>query len=147
MTELVPAAARLIADLSSRLFPRDLETLPGRLRAVQDEAVAHDRLSRGAHDGASRIAAERRRQFYEEGYTAAHDQDHEDELFAAAACYAMSARHAVMGTGAILDEPPEEWPWARRYWKPTGDPSRDAEKAGALMAAGIDARAARGGGR
>lgn len=142
MTELVPAAARLIADLSSRLFPHDLETLPGRLRTVQDEAVANDRLARRVGHGAERIAAERQRQIDEEGYTAEHDRGYADELFAAAACYAISARYTIMTTGGILDEPPELWPWDGRYWKPTGDPVRDGEKSGALAAAGIDARKA-----
>ncbi len=142
MTDLTPAAVRLIEDLSSRLFPHDLEGLPGRLRAIQDDAVTGDRLARRGGDGAERIAVERQRQINEEGYTAEHDRGYADELFAAAACYAISARYTIMTTGGILDEPPELWPWDRRYWKPTGDPVRDGEKAGALAAAGIDARIA-----
>lgn len=37
----------------------------------------------------------------------------------------------------------ELWPWSREAWKPTGDRVRDLTKAGALIAAAIDAELAR----
>jgi hypothetical protein len=89
-------------------------------------------------NGAERIAAERQRQIDEEGYTAEHDRGYADELFAAAACYAMAAHHAAR-FGAPMTEPPFGWPWERRFWKPTADPARMGEKSGALASAGIDA--------
>ncbi len=32
------------------------------------------------------------------------------------------------------------WPWGKSWWKPSDDPIRDLEKAGALIAAEIDRR-------
>lgn len=92
--------------------------------------------------GAERIAAERQRQIDEEGYTAEHDRGHAAELFMAARCYMESAYIAARFPGQRMGCP-MQWPWDARYWKPTGDPVRDAEKAGALASAGIDAWADR----
>lgn len=75
------------------------------------------------------IAAERERQVTEEGYDAIHDAGHSRSLVNAAVCYLL---HRSSGTVPLL------WPWADRYWKPTGDPVRDLTKAGALVAAAID---------
>lgn len=38
----------------------------------------------------------------------------------------------------ISTQPPPPWPWEVHYWKPSPDPVRNAEKAGALMAAALD---------
>lgn len=88
------------------------------------------------------IAAERDRQVNEEGYDAEHDAGHAHELIRAARSYAYEARIGVAAEGASIThlpgQPPSEWPWAERYWKPTGDPVRDLVKAGALIAAAID---------
>lgn len=85
--------------------------------------------------GIARIAAERQRQIEKEGWTPEHDDEHTDsELLAAA------IRYADMGT--ILDVgckcPP--WPFEPESWKPSDDPIRNLEKAGALIAAEIDRR-------
>jgi hypothetical protein len=99
------------------------------------------------------IAAERRRQIEQEGWSADHDDAHCDGSIAlAAACYAMFAAvsdnarrstqlprsltndgQAVEGWAAFLSI----WPWERHFWKPTTR-VRDLEKAGALIAAELD---------
>jgi hypothetical protein len=79
-----------------------------------------------ALDGASLIAAERQRQIEVEGYGPEHDEDHAGELATAGAAYATDDRNL--------------WPWSEGAWKPTpGDPVRQLVKAGALIAAAIDA--------
>lgn len=89
-------------------------------------------------DGAALIAAERRRQVDAEGWTVDHDDTHRTgELAKAAACY---ASEAWMPLTESHRNPPPDWPWERRWWKPTGDPIRDLVKAGALIAADIDRR-------
>lgn len=91
--------------------------------------------------GVDLIAAERRRQVEVEGYTAEHDDGHESALARAAACYAMPIRTALLPHeyGA-----PSAWPWTREFWKPTpGDRVRELVKAGALIAAAIDAHLTR----
>lgn len=84
--------------------------------------------------GVELIAAERKRQIIDEGYDAEHDLNGDRELAMAGASYALPAaeRRAV---GA-----PVTWPWAYRFWKPTpNDRVRELTKAGALIAAAIDA--------
>ena len=83
------------------------------------------------------IAAERERQVTEEGYTAGHDKDHALELTQAAQCYVGAGIRAQHYAAHPLTVP-FMWPWADRFWKPTGDPVRDLVKAGALIAAAID---------
>jgi hypothetical protein len=77
-------------------------------------------------DGAELIAAERRRQVEEEGWTAEHDDAHDDgELARAGAAYAAFS-YAL-------------WPWDRSWWRPEpGDDIRRLVKAGALIVAEID---------
>ena len=87
--------------------------------------------------GVERIATERRRQIEAEGYDAKHDEAYPARVFfEAAAAYTMVAidrRNAHM----VLDL---FWPkeWDIKYFKPSDGTLRNAEKAGALMAAGID---------
>jgi hypothetical protein len=91
--------------------------------------------------GIERIAAERKRQIEEEGFTAEHDgRWKRQELALAALCYCMpppkteyilegSAEHAI----------PDDWPFHSSWWKPSPDNRiRELEKAGALIAAEID---------
>lgn len=84
-------------------------------------------------NGIERIAAERERQVTAEGWTPAHDDAHRlHELLDAARCYINQV---------IVDEPANPrpfWPWALKGWKPSADPIRNLEKAGALIAAEID---------
>lgn len=93
-----------------------------------------------AGDGLDRIAAERRRQVEVEGWTPAHDDEHHAcELAMAADAYVYWAVGQVNGAcwlwGAAS---PASWPWADDWWKPSHDPIRNMEKAGALIAAEID---------
>lgn len=85
--------------------------------------------------GAELIAAERRRQVEEEGWTPEHDDEHcSQELVRAAASYLLHvAYERVPGMAA-----PGVWPWEKDWWKPSADPLRNLEKAGALIAAEID---------
>lgn len=99
--------------------------------------------------GADLIAAERRRQIEQEGWTAEHDDGHVDfEMAGAASSY---AQH-VQGKAWLYTKEnpsdyqeveeiliPDEWPidWDLKWFKPTS-PLRDLVKAGALIAAEID---------
>jgi hypothetical protein len=90
------------------------------------------------------IAAERVRQFREEGWTAEHDAlEHSlGSLARAAMCYTCHPRE---GERLYVDvryadgRPPESWPWDPSWWKPSPDDRvRELVKAGALIAAEID---------
>jgi hypothetical protein len=84
--------------------------------------------------GIERIAAERKRQIEEEGFTAEYDDQHEDGgLAKAAASYAYPREGGFFSRRAAL------WPWADGWYRPTPDNRiRELEKAGALIAAEID---------
>jgi hypothetical protein len=91
--------------------------------------------------GIERIAAERKRQIEEEGFTAEYDERwNEGALAQAAMCYCMIPPNPE----DILDGSsercvPDEWPWGKKWWKPAADNRiRELEKAGALIAAEID---------
>ena len=82
-------------------------------------------------EGTRRIVRERLRQIDKEGWTPDHDSHYErDELPRAAACYARAQSSS--------DPIPDDWPWESSWWKPSDDPVRNREKAGALIAAEID---------
>lgn len=84
-------------------------------------------------EGVARIAAERRRQVEEEGWTADHDALHRgEELAMAATCYAMPPHARWDHRLRWL------WPWTWRYYKPGPTRVRELTKAGALIAAEID---------
>lgn len=86
-------------------------------------------------DGLSLIAAERQRQVSVEGWSAAHDDQHDSgELIGAAIAYAVQARSLYRPITAV----PPEWPWDFEWWKPSPDRIRNLVKAGALIAAEID---------
>ena len=60
------------------------------------------------------VIAERRRQVYQEGFTAEHDDSHVNgAITLAAICY---AHPGVVFT--TKKEPPKPWPWERQWWKP-----------------------------
>jgi hypothetical protein len=88
-------------------------------------------------NGVERIAAERKRQIEEEGFTEKGDDLYDTgELARAAMCYCMEPGDYEDG-----DEPcvPQEWPWEDKWWKPSPEHRiRELEKAGALIAAEID---------
>lgn len=96
--------------------------------------------------GVDLIAAERSRQRLPvkdggEGYEWEHDQGQGDELALAAACYAIPAEFRPHADRLAQ---PDFWPWAGASWKPTpNDRVRELVKAGALLAAAIDAELAR----
>ena len=81
------------------------------------------------------IAAERRRQIEQEGWTPEHDNVHSGgQMAMAAACYALSSAGVadwLRVTSLKL------WPWGREWWKPTTR-RRDLIKAGALIVAEIE---------
>ena len=86
------------------------------------------------------IAAERRRQVEEEGWTAEHDDEHADgEMAVAAACYATVAAwpEKSRASASTLHARPPFWPWATSWWKPK-DRRRDLIRAGALIVAEIE---------
>lgn len=102
--------------------------------------------------GVSKIAEERKRQLEQEGYTRSGDIGREYSLLEAAALYTIEAERQVNGMSPSQPGVPpvadgtgfdtywaESWPWRDEDWKPTGDPVRDLVKAGALIAAAIDA--------
>ena len=88
-------------------------------------------------NGAELIYRERNRQLREEGWTAEHDDEHnQGELALAAACYALAELHREK---EMYGDPPPEWPWEATWWRPTPhDRIRELVKAGALIAAEID---------
>lgn len=84
-------------------------------------------------DAIELIANERRRQIQVEGYVPTRDDMYVlGELKNAAECY---LRWAGCQTTPAS---PQDWPWDRSTFKPTGDAIRDMTKAGALIAAEID---------
>ena len=87
-------------------------------------------------NGIESIAAERQRQIEKEGWTPAHDNEHDEgDIALAAACYALPVAEnyveCIEGMGPIM------WPWAYKWWKPK-DRRSDLVRAGALIAAEID---------
>jgi hypothetical protein len=118
----------------------------------------------GAVSGTELIAAERQRQIDVEGYTSAHDEEHDyHDMTDAAICYADASRQVIMAVRwasdphnqrrwpgeceEIITNPlkdiynatgPQGWPWVAEDWKPSTDPVRNLVKAGALIAAEID---------
>lgn len=94
-------------------------------------------------NGIERIRKERERQQAEEGWTANHDDGHHaGDLAMAANAYAYQAV-ALQGDWVNFprcgsENPPRDWPWTKEWWKPSDDPIRNLEKAGALIAAEID---------
>lgn len=99
-------------------------------------------------NGIERIAAERKRQIEQEGWTPEHDAEHtNNELAWAAACYAAPAALRV-DCVAVRGEGDDVWPWHYAWDKRRPSPTlaeriRELEKAGALVAAEIDRLLAR----
>lgn len=83
--------------------------------------------------GIELIAEERQRQIEVEGWTPAHDSQHdESELLFAAEAYLM---RPFMKNEDLI----KLWPWHKEWWKPTPENRiRELQKAGALIAAEID---------
>lgn len=93
------------------------------------------------------IAAERRRQVDQEGWSPEHDDRHENgSIVLAAVAYAMAsitdqAERAVMDEFGDWESTPYDilkfWPWDREWWKPKSR-RRDLIRAAALIAAEIE---------
>lgn len=89
--------------------------------------------------GAQLIADERKRQVKQEGWTAEHDDSHDQQELAAAATmyaspYPIKAKSLITGRYEA-----DVWPWDEDSYKPSaGDRIRELVKAGALIAAEID---------
>lgn len=90
--------------------------------------------------GAQLIALERDRQLKIEGWTPEHDDKHKKhELALAASSYiAVVASPDEDGDEHGKVRPCWDWPWSKKWWKPSDDPVRNLVKAGALIAAEID---------
>lgn len=92
--------------------------------------------------GAELIAEERARQISQEGWTPEHDDKYRcRELAKAASSYL--ATHTEPDTVYPLSHPELaapcwDWPFTKKWWKPSSDPVRNLVKAGALIAAEID---------
>jgi len=86
-------------------------------------------------DDAAPVATARHRQLHDHGYTAAHDDHHgPEELVSAAVTYAINTFCSAVPFHRQF------WPWDWSAWKPTpADPIHQLTKAGALIAAAIDA--------
>lgn len=89
------------------------------------------------------VLTERRRHVEVEGWTAEHDDQHDDGSMAdVAACYAATVRvfkcETIAGRGY---EPAPRfadlWPWDDKWWKPK-DRRRDLVRAAALIIAEIE---------
>lgn len=90
-------------------------------------------------NGAEKIAAERKKQI-DSGWTIEEDVigNNNEQLSLAAGCYAFPEvyRGSWKSLGGILSE---NWPWQKKYWKPSPKNRIDElVKAGALAAAEID---------
>lgn len=92
-------------------------------------------------DGIGLIQAERQRQIVEEGFSPLQDDRYDrQEVIKAAQSYLMAAEYVEQFPDKDPAKmfPPSWWPWDRSWWKPSIDPIRNLEKAGALIAAEID---------
>jgi hypothetical protein len=134
---VIPSAGEILARIVKEADTHPFNPIGHVIEHVVPEARAEYTGSAPAPsaDGIALIAAERRRQIEDEGWTPEHDDEHDNhELSEAAACYALGVPAAVSpANGARVPL----WPWDESWWKP-GDRVRDLVKAGALIAAEID---------
>lgn len=91
--------------------------------------------------GIQLINAERKRQIAKEHWGPWHDDHHKRKQLAKAAESYLCA-HTSPDTYSLEmgkpQKPTAEWPWGKKWWKPSDDPIRNLVKAGALIAAEID---------
>lgn len=87
--------------------------------------------------GLDLIAAERKRQIEEEGYSPQNDSKYTfNQLSRAGASYALPEQDRLYHNGS---KSPVTWPFGPEWWKPSpGDRKRELVKAGALIAAELD---------
>ena len=134
-----------------------VETLEGTMKAIPGDyiikgvkgelypckpvifAATYEDADSPTYDGAARIAAERRRQIEEEGFRPEIDEQYIfGQLVAGGISYAGAAFNLIHHDEQANATQPESWPWDEAWWKPSPDPIRNLEKAGALIAAEID---------
>lgn len=128
--------AWLPADDAGRCNGRLIVTAVNALPALL--ALARRGLEAGG--GVAEIAAERRRQVEDEGWSPTHDRlEHDDGALAkAAGSYAlMTALSHETRSEFPPGTPPAWWPWDAGWWKPK-DRRRDLIRAGALIVAEIE---------
>jgi hypothetical protein len=86
--------------------------------------------------GVEAIEHERIRQIKIEKFSLRSDKSYQNfELIFAAKCYLSAAVDSSKGEEI---HKPSDWPFADDWWKPSSDPARNLEKAGALIAAEFD---------
>lgn len=120
----------------SLLLRAELSDVVGMSAATVDAIVT--RVLGVLGPGAMRIARERARQLRQEGFSAERDRDlFTTELARASQSYVAAALYA-QATGSALGLAPDSWPFADEMFKPSDDPVRNLEKAGALLAAELD---------
>lgn len=91
--------------------------------------------------GVAQIHAERMRQIHAEGWTPEHDDKHKRYKLAKAAESSLAVLTSPdPDVGKYIEDsgPAWNWPWTKKWWKPSCDPIRNLVKAGALIAAEID---------
>lgn len=92
--------------------------------------------------GVRAIADERQRQVHSEGFSAENDADYKAGVLANAALAYLQVAAMDLAAGGrthiATETPPACWPWHRLWWKPQ-DTRRDLVRAGALIAAQLDA--------
>lgn len=112
-------------------FTKQSSSCQNKDRAGPTGTYVHNQLTEGTY----RIAQERNRQIDEEGFTLESDQNFYDEdgspLLKAAIAY---ANDSLVKNSVDMND----WPFEEETWKPSDDPVRNLEKAGALIAAEID---------
>lgn len=109
---------------------------------MDTDTTAAPPLHKWSSQAALDVLAERRRQIEVEGWTPAHDDEHDTgELAAAAASYALIACAPVSENefwrGMRMDAANTVWPWDLEWRKP-GDQRRMLVKATALLLAEIE---------
>lgn len=114
------AAQAAVAALDAPALRREDEGSGGSMTCQCNHAPCEH-----ACDGASLVAAERRRQIEAEGWS----PDHDDQWDRGEMAYAAAKYAAPMA--------PIDWPWDEQWWKPK-DRLSNLVRAGALIAAEID---------
>lgn len=156
LNELSPHDVALLRDMRDHMAAKTMSLndwhafgppVLDRVLALIDNDHAHRDASPPAQavdlgTGVKAIAAERERQLQAEGFTRDGDQQYRrGELAKAATAYVqLAAMDLEAGTRNHIAwrEPAAVWPWAPEWWKPV-DARRDLVRAGALIAAQIDA--------
>ena len=130
--ESVYYRCRACEGKSGRVYFLPLEFDTDDFSASEGAALAAWNSRREHEDGHEAIVdvlAERQRQIDVEGWTPAHDDEHDgEELAFAASCYC-TADHG--------EAPPAVWPWDWAWWKPR-DHRSNCVRAAALLLAEIE---------